>query len=123
MRRFGLLLLLTVSTSGIVRAQEALPPGWTNGSTAGPLGSVATVSVPEGYMFLDAKATKAFLEENQNIPDGDELGAVLREMPDKDHWFAIFSYDETGHIDDSDRTIDADALMKMLKEGNEHGNQ
>ena len=85
---------------------------------------MATVNVPEVYIFLDAKATRTFLEDGQNIPAGDELGALLRVMPNKDHWFAVFSYEDTGHIDDKERdAIDADALMKTLKKGNEYGNK
>jgi uncharacterized membrane-anchored protein len=105
-------------------AQEQMPDGWTAGPAQGRLGDLATVSVPEGYVFLDAKATKAFLEEGQNVPNGDELGAIFRPLPDKDYWFAVFSYDDTGHIDDSEKdSIDADALMKSMKEGNRRGNE
>lgn len=123
MRRLACLLLLLFSAPVSFRAQEQMPPGWTPGPTTGRLGSVATVNVPEEFIFLDARAIKTFLEEGQNIPAGDELGAVLRVMPNNDHWFAVFSYDDTGHVDDSDRTIDAAALMKTLKKGNEYGNE
>lgn len=123
MRRLACVLVLTLITVSSSGAQEQMPSGWTTGPMSGELGSVATVKVPEDFIFLDAAATKTFLEENQNIPHGDELGAVLRVMSNKDHWFAIFSYDETGHVDDSDRAIDAGALMKTLKQGNEYGNE
>ena len=104
-------------------AQEPERKGWTEGPTDGRLGELATVKVPEGYVFLDAKATKKFLEDGQNVPAGDELGAIFRPLPNDDYWFAVFSYDETGHVDDSEKNkIDADALMKVLKEGNRRGN-
>lgn len=123
MIRHGLTLLLVLTSASAAFAQKEIPQGWTPGPTVGKLGSRASVSVPENYVFLDAKATKAFLEQNQNIPAGDELGAVLKVGDSDDYWFAVFSYDDTGHVDDSDRSaIDAAALMKTLKKGNEYGN-
>jgi uncharacterized membrane-anchored protein len=88
------------------------------------LGTLATISVPEGYLFLDRSATRAFLEENQNIPDGDELGTILRVRPNDDYWFAVFSYSDTGHVDNSDRSsLDASGLMETMREGNRLGNE
>ena len=125
MRRSCVVALFLAGLAGSPAfAQESTPPGWTTGPAVGKLGALASVSVPEGYVFLDAAATKKFLEEGQNIPNGDELGGIFRPLGDKDYWFAIFSYDETGHVDDSERdSIDADALMKTMKEGNRRGNE
>jgi len=98
-------------------------PGWSAGPTIGSLGTTAIVTVPEGFMFLDQDATKRLLERNQNVPSGDELGAILRIQND-DYWFAVFEYSDEGHIDDSDRdSIDADGLMKNMIEGNRHANE
>ena len=124
MFRQACVFLLVLSSASPAFAQRELPEGWTPGPTVGKLGGYASVSVPEDGIFLDARATKAFLERNQNIPDGDELGAVVRIDDKNDYWFAVFSYSDTGHVDDSDRgTIDANALMKTLKKGNEYGNE
>jgi uncharacterized membrane-anchored protein len=124
MIRYALVFLAVMGSASPLYAQKELPQGWTAGPAVGRLGSKATVSVPDDAMFLDAKATKAFLEQNENIPDGDELGAIVHVDRDKDFWFAVFSYEESGHVDDSDRaTIDADALMTNLKKGSEHGNE
>ena len=107
-----------------VSAQEQndLPKGWTPGPVAGRLGNRATVNVPEGYIFLDASATKRFLEMNQNVPDGDELGIIFK-AGETGSWFAVFSYSDTGHIDDGEKdAIDADALMSSMREGNQQAN-
>ena len=93
-------LVLAAVVASSAYAQEPMPEGWAAGPSIGRLGNLASVSVPEGYMFLDAKATRKFLEDGQNVPAGDELGAVFRPLPNKDYWFAIFSYDDTGHIDE-----------------------
>lgn len=105
-------------------AQEAPMPGWTPGPTVGKLGQHATIKVPEGHFFLDQAATRKFLEANQNIPDGDELGTVVRMTPGKDdYWFAVFTYSDTGHIKDDEKDrIDAKALMADMQEGSREAN-
>lgn len=104
--------------------QEPARDGWHAGPHVGKLGTRATITIPEGYHFLDAQATKRFLEATQNIPDGDELGIIFRERPDKNYWFAVFSYSDTGHVDDAERnSLDAGAILKGLQEGNREGNE
>jgi len=123
MYRYGFVVLLALSMTAPAQAQSEIPDGWTAGPTVGRLGAPASVSIPDNYVFLDAKATKVFLEQNHNIPDGDELGAILKMSENDDYWFAVFSYDDTGHVDDTDRSkIDADGLMKAMKRGSEHAN-
>jgi uncharacterized membrane-anchored protein len=124
-RSLAAVVLLLTFSSATASAQEAqAPAGWSDGPTVGRLGTMASIPVPEGFTFLDAQATKRFLEASQNIPDGDELGILLRTLPNDDHWFAVFSYADTGHVDDSERNaIDADGLMKNMKEGNRRGNE
>jgi uncharacterized membrane-anchored protein len=116
-----------VSASTLAQAQADEPPkrpGWTPGPVTGQLGSRGKVNVAEGEIFLDAPATRTFLEEGQNIPDGDELGAVLHVNRDDSYWFAIFSYDDSGHVDDSDRKgLEAGAIMEDMIEGNRQGNE
>jgi uncharacterized membrane-anchored protein len=80
--------------------------------------------VVEGDIFLDAAATRQFLEDGQNIPDGDELGTVLHVGADDSYWFAVFSYDDSGHVEDDDRdSLDADAIMENMIEGTRLGNE
>lgn len=121
----AILFTVLVSGAGVAAGQEPeLPAGWMPGPVDGQLGSRATITVPDGYLFLDRNATRTFLEENQNIPDGDELGTILRILPNDDYWFAVFSYSDTGHIDNSDRdSLDPDDLMESMKEGNRLGNE
>ena len=127
MNRSGLVFLCVLGSAVTLGAQGApkeLPKGWTAGPTVGRLGAPASVSVPPSYIFLDASATKAFLEQNQNIPDGNELGSILSTDAADDSWFAVFTYADTGHVDDTDQAaIDATALMENLKKGTEHGNK
>ncbi len=119
------LLGVLAFNGGIASAQDReLPPGWFAGPLNGKLGTHATITVPEGYLFLNKDATRKFLEQNQNVPDGDELGTLLRVLPDEKHWFAVFSYGDTGHIDNSDRnSLDADKLMESMRQGNYESNE
>ncbi len=98
--------------------------GWTKGPHTGSLGEQAAIVVPEGSYFLDASATRAFLQATENVPSGHELGAVVRPAEgDGPSWFALFSFSDEGYVDDSDKdAIDADALLTSMKKGTEADN-
>ena len=121
MRKCAALVFVVWALS--VSTAAAQPPdedrrGWTSGPTVGTLGTRATIQVPEGHFFLDQAATRRFLEANQNVPGGDELGTIVRINDSGAWWFAVFSYDDTGYIkDDEKNSIDAAALMKNMQAG------
>ena len=125
MRKLAAMLVIAWAASiNMVAAQEPSTPGWTPGPAVGRLGRHATINVPDGYFFLDQAATKRFLEENQNIPDGNELGTLVRMKPGSDdYWFAVFTYSDVGHIKDDEKdSIDAAALMKTMQDGSREAN-
>ena len=69
-------------------------------------------------MFLDAPNTRRFLELAGNPPrDGHYLFA-----PANLKWFAVFSFNPSGYVKD-DEKIDADALLKSMKESDGSGNE
>ena len=91
---------------------------WQKGPTSGRIAGKATIKVPEGYVFLDDKNTRRFLELAGNPPiDNHFLFA-----PDTLNWFAVFSFDETGYIKD-DEKIDAEALLKQMKDSDGPANE
>lgn len=99
--------------------EGANPLGLKPGPCTGELGSIARVRVPEGLAFVDRQGTRKWLEMNQNVPNGRELGAVISPKS----WFVIFEYRDTGHVKDEDKDkLDADALLAALKEGTEASN-
>jgi uncharacterized membrane-anchored protein len=121
---------LLVAGAATALAQEsesdspASRPGWSKGPHTGSLGGQAQIDVPEGAYFLDAAATRAFLQANENVPSGHELGAVVRVTDDRPSWFALFAFSDEGYVDDSDKdAIDADGLLASMKRGNEAGNE
>ena len=121
---------LLVAGTNPVAAQEPeadgpeARPGWHRGPHTGSLGTHAQIAVPEGAFFLDAAATRAFLQATENVPSGRELGAVVRGQEDGEAWFALFSFSDEGYVDDSDKdAIDADALLASMKKGTEQDNE
>ena len=91
---------------------------WQLGPSEARIGEKATIKVPDGYLFLDDKNTKRFLELAGNPPrDGHYLFT-----PQSLEWFAVFSFDPSGYVKD-DEKIDPDALLKSLKEGDAPSNE
>jgi uncharacterized membrane-anchored protein len=91
---------------------------WQAGPTQGRIATQATIGVPDGYLFLDEKNTRRFLELNENPPmDGHYLLA-----PGTLKWFSVFSFDPSGYVKD-DEKIDANALLKSLKESDGPSNE
>jgi uncharacterized membrane-anchored protein len=91
---------------------------WVKGPAQAEVGSNATLAVPDGYVFLDAKDTKTFQELMENVANGHEYLLAPEDL----HWFALFEYEDTGYVKD-DEKIDADALLKSLRESTEAGNE
>ena len=117
------ILAVCVSASGQVEpqksqediAKEAASIPWQNGPFKGTVGSKATVDVPENARFLAQGKTDKFFELTGNLP---HPGATVIVLP---NGFAVFGFADSGYIKD-DEKIDADALLKSLKDGDEDSN-
>lgn len=101
---------------------------WDMGPLKGALGVIANVNVVEGCGFADAEGTRQFLTMTQNPTSGDEKGTVICQIVtaagDTSEWFAVFEYDEVGYVKDDEKgSLDADEILKSLREGNEAGNE
>lgn len=91
---------------------------WQVGPTEGKIAGKATIKVPEGYLFLDEKNTSRFLELAGNPPrDGHYLFG-----PRSLDWWSVFTFEASGYVKD-DEKIEADALLKSLKESDEPSNE
>lgn len=95
---------------------EAL--GWQDGPARGDLGN-ATIVVPAGYQFVGRGGAGKFMELLENPSDGDELGVVLAS---EGRWFVVFSFSSAGYVKDTDRNLDADAILASIRKGNEAAN-
>ena len=100
---------------------------WVDGAATGQLGDIAEIKIPSGYRFTGKDGTKTFLEVTGNPPSGDELGTIVPQTKsddDKEFWFVIFEFQNTGYVKDDDRDkLDADALLKTIKGNTEEANK
>lgn len=94
--------------------------GWTR-SGKGRLGSEAQIEIPKGYRFTGKSGTKKMLEFTGNISGDNELGVIA---PEDLNWWVLFEFDDVGYVKDSDKDkLDADAILKQLREGQEAANE
>jgi uncharacterized membrane-anchored protein len=91
---------------------------WQLGPRDVSIASNSTLTLPQGYVFLDAANTSKFEELNQNIPGGKEVMVAPKSL----RWTAYFLFEDSGYVRDDER-IDANATLATLKERNEKGNQ
>jgi uncharacterized membrane-anchored protein len=93
---------------------------WTT-SGAGSLGTLATLEVPEGFRFTGGPGTIKLMEAYGNLTSGTELGYIA---PHDLGWFAVFEFDDCGYVKDDEKDkLDAGAILKQLKEGQEAANK
>lgn len=98
---------------------------WVDGPSVGQLGDIAQIKIPEGYRFAGREGVRRFMELTQNPVSGDELGVLVNAGgADAETWFVIFEFNPIGYVKDDEKgTLDADAILKSLKAGNERGNE
>ena len=117
--------LALVTVPGIASAQEGesdIP--WQEGPAIGKLGDIAQIRIPEGYRFAGRDGVRRFMELTQNPVSGEELGVLVSSAgPDDQTWFVIFEFNPIGYVKDDEKgQLDADAILKSLRAGNERGN-
>jgi uncharacterized membrane-anchored protein len=87
---------------------------------------VATLHLGSRYRYLDAAETEKLLVAWGNQPGSDTQGAVVPadvEPFSDSGWAVIVTYDDDGHVDDSDaRDFDYDEMLADMKKGTESEN-
>lgn len=139
MKLARLLRLLLVSTllAAPLRAQDAEPAltpeqaeaqaqwqafldslGWqTDG--AGELSKWSTISIPQGYRFLEGSDAARLMEAYGNLPDEYEGLIAVNDLD----WLVLFEFDDSGYVKDDEKDeLDADTLLAALREGQEASN-
>ncbi len=110
----------TAKDSFVTAAEKHLNVKFQKGPGTGALGSFAEIKIPEGFVFAGAKDTKKLMEAMENPVGGTELGFF---SPRDGKWFLVFEFDKSGYVKDDEKDkLDADAILKSLKKGNEQGN-
>ena len=102
-----------LSASVGVRGQEQTPDiRWQAGPSAGSLGDIAQITVPEGFRFTGQAGTRTFLELTQNPTNGSELGILLPESAEAGRWFVVFDFNSIGYVKDDEKDkLDADDMI------------
>lgn len=91
---------------------------WEVGPGTYDVTNKASLDLPAGYDRLSASDTTTLMELMENPSGGNEYYVG----PEDGRWFAVFSYEDTGHVKD-DEEIDADDLLASIKEGTKYGNK
>jgi uncharacterized membrane-anchored protein len=87
----------------------------------GQLGSRAELLVREGFRFTEASGTIKMMEYYGNLTSGTELGFI---SPMDMDWFAVFEFEDIGYVKDDEKDkLDADEILKSLREGQEATNE
>jgi uncharacterized membrane-anchored protein len=119
------LFLLWLSNPSLLFGQEEPSPlqeiKWQPGPCISDLGDIAEIRIPAGYLFADGDGARILMEVGQNPPSGNELGVIIQAGSE---WFLLFEFDDVGYVkDDEKSSLDADALLKSIKAGNEASNK
>jgi uncharacterized membrane-anchored protein len=122
--------LLALILVGAAQAQDSPDPKvqeyrqklraleWVRGPREVAVGPNSKLSIPDGYVYLDGVNAAKFDEINHNIPvDGEVMIA-----PESLHWNAFLVFEDQGYVKD-DEKIDADAILKSLKDSTEAANE
>lgn len=91
---------------------------WLKPGSTGSVAGKAEFKASEKYSFLGAADTDKFLQLNGNPPPGDAYAIA----PTQGRWFGILSFADEGYVKD-DEQIDAEALLKQLREQNAANNE
>lgn len=97
---------------------------WIIGPNTVALGDdVAHLTFGEDYAFANGDDTRRAMERIGNPPTNREVGLIIPKSTGL-NWFVVFEYFPVGYIKDEDKdNIDADAILKSLKEGTEASNK
>ena len=90
---------------------------WVTGPRQITIGGNSTLSLPEGYVYLDQRNTARFEELNENLSSGKEVMVAPKSLA----WTAYLTFEEEGYVKD-DEKIDAPAILKTLQQGTEDAN-
>jgi uncharacterized membrane-anchored protein len=122
MTGFARKLAAALALSLVVLVAQASPVSelpWRVGPTKVQVGPQATLDVPKGYAFLDPEGTKRLNELMQNPPHQADRYTLA---PDNMAWIAFFAYEDVGYVKD-DEKLDADDILKNVREGTEQSNK
>ena len=117
----------TSSRSELTDAQDAryaalldsLQP--TRGPARIVLRDQATLSLPEGYVFIPETGGRRFMKEIGNQTDANFVGVILPAK--RDVWFEFLEYVPAGYVRDDDaKTWNPDTILDQIRQNTEKDN-
>jgi len=82
----------------------------------------AKLNLPIQYAFLPEAAARNFMQRLGNRTDENFLGIILPQ--NESNWFSILEFYPSGYIKDEEgKDIDADAMLRDIRENTEEGNK
>src|SRR5262245_24686763 len=88
--------LATLAALFVPRAaspEDKPPIAWQKGPLTAPLGDLAEIDVPEGFLFADKQGATKLLELTHNLVGGNEVGALVPAgSGPEDSWFVVFEF-------------------------------
>jgi uncharacterized membrane-anchored protein len=110
--------------SSSLQAQDSkskVRPGVIEGPAKAQLEKTGQLDVPAGYIFLDAKTTRALMKSHGEPVSGQEMGMLVAT---NEHWSVMFEFSDIGYVKDDDKDkLDADKLLASIKRGTAEANK
>lgn len=118
----GLALLALCLPAQLVA--QGLEVDWQAGPGTMQLGDgVASLRLPEGYVFAGPRDTEELMRAMGNPPTGAEAGLVAP-IDENKEWFIVFEYFPVGYVKDDDHgEIDAAALLESITRATDAANR
>jgi uncharacterized membrane-anchored protein len=93
---------------------------WQDGPCTVSLGAVAELEVPQGFRFTGSQGAQIWDELSENPPNSRSAGVLV---PNDLSWSLRFEFRDVGYVrDDEKDELNADLLLKQIREGTEQGN-
>ena len=91
------------------------------GPIKAPLGKVANLDVPAGWVFIDGDSTRLLLKQEGQPISGAEVGFL---RPTNENWSVMFDFKNIGYVKDEEKNkLDADKLLDSIKRGTAEANK
>src|SRR3954467_15966143 len=114
------LALAVLGLASVAQAAEE-EPVWQDGPKQIDLGHELDLALPAEYAYLGMPDADKLLQKAGSLHNENCLG-VIAPKDEQQNWFVVIRYEDEGYIKD-DEKIDADDLLKSIREGTAAANK
>lgn len=113
--------VFTMTLDAQEKSGNEIKINWMSGPATADMDGIAKIVIPEKYWFANGDDTRKIMEHYGNPPSHTEVGYLEHE---NENWFIVFEFNDTGYIkDDEKNSLDADAILKSIRQGTEESNK